>query len=429
MEEIPEISVVRVPLTDNELKEIEEALTNPVEMETKNAAVEATVEKIEEIERSAKTLTEIYEQLTRRLGNGTIAITSTNRLDGVGAQALAKISAQIMALALKQKYAHASFERLEHRDEHIRLTEFCERWDKKLQLSGNSESIKRFPFIHNLCTSTAPVTSELLNQSFEVGHLYCFRDCHSFTEKYRAELRDVWATVITDLRTRYYGGKTQYESKETGNSCLRVAVHIRRGDVQKNNISTAKRWMSLDYYAKAMRTLVANHPGHEFFFNVVSEGVDADFKELTDEFSNVKLLITEPSSNMRSNVSGHQRTRPQAGMGISRNQHLLNLRRPQQARFVAPHQRNTVAKKGPDSFEAFETLVGADILIMSRSAFSYLAGLYSKNIKIYPPDMWLSVPLWCEESDGWYTDVNDVSLGGADGDSDRPDLSNEAPEA
>lgn len=64
-----------------------------------------------------------------------------------------------------------------------------------------------------------------------------------------------------------------------------------------------------------------------------------------------------------------------------------------------------LVQAGPTVFDAFEILVAADVLIMSKSTFSFLAALYSNGRKICPPDMWLSVPKWCEENDYWVSDV------------------------
>jgi hypothetical protein len=55
------------------------------------------------------------------------------------------------------------------------------------------------------------------------------------------------------------------------------------------------------------------------------------------------------------------------------------------------------SEEGTSAAQAFQLLVDCDVLIMSRSAFSYLAALYSTGMKCFPPEMWLEVPMWCDE--------------------------------
>ena len=76
-----------------------------------------------------------------------------------------------------------------------------------------------------------------------------------------------------------------------------------------------------------------------------------------------------------------------------RNQHLYNRRTNTPIAISAKTQ----------TADAFHMLVNAQILIMSKSAFSYLAAFYSEGIKIYPEGMWIQTPKWCIEHDNWYT--------------------------
>jgi len=188
------------------------------------------------------------------------------------------------------------------------------------------------------------------------------------------------------LRARYHTGLI-------GTINVRVAVHIRRGDVKQ---ISERRWLPLEYYSKLMHQLESEYPQKTFIFDIVSEGQETDFEPLTLQFPDrVHFHLSAPSTNMRSNVGP-----------VGRNQHLFN-RKP---KIVVVSKALPTNQKTKKTYDAFQVLVSADILILSRSTFSYLAGLYSKGIKIYPPDMWLTYPLWCDESDRWYMHNNISAL-------------------
>lgn len=411
----PELQIIRVPLTDEKIAERfgssdDEALffsplniQSPAVVQTCVPVVQTCVPVIQNVRPAVITikpprrLEQIAEQLHRHIGSSRIAFTCLDRLDGVGAQAMSKISARVMAEALKQDYAHAPFDRLEHCDETMKLSEYCQRWENILQISGGSYKHTHYPHIHNLCHSDSVI--ELTSQAFKVGHLYCFTDCHSFTNTFRDQLRDPWKKVITGLRTRYYGVNSV---QATQSDTIQVAVHVRRGDVKKNSTITSYRWLDNEYYLNIMKKLESEY--RSIVFDVVSEGVAGDFEDITSQFApeKIRLHLSVPSSNTRlKKISQPQRCL--LPIGGSRNQVFLNRRRP--VSLPAKPVATSSSSSTSSVFDAFQVLVAADILIMSRGAFSFLAAIYSKGRKIYPSEMLIAVPKWCEENDYWFDNV------------------------
>jgi hypothetical protein len=333
-----------------------------------------------------------------------IAITSCNRTDGVGAQAVAKISALVCATALNQLYAHKPFEHVEHVDSNKRASVYCDEWERMLNIgsSGGHQPMSKFPIVTNLCTSQDPI-AELCCQVFKPGQLYCFRDCYSFCDVFCDEpaLIDAWEKVITNLRGGYqhsddYSFKLQPD-------LTRVSVHIRRGDVQQSNNLTSSRYLSTNYYIEQMKRFadVTQH----VVFNIVTDGTPDEMKPILDTFSDsdakVHIHYGQPTAPLRIEASRSAIAQPRNQQNVL----ALKNKRTQPQRQLQQSKQDI---ERVSAVEAFRTLVNCDVLIMSRSAFSFLAGLYSKSLmKIVPPiTTVMTIPKWCKEHDGWETASN-----------------------
>jgi len=400
--EFPFLYIEREPLPEKDQLQqhlnIDSSLFNDAEIEPQPQHSEEILTKIKNSPESM--FERIHTQLLRRLGeNYKIAFTCGGRADGVGSQALGKITTKVMALALGQEYAHYPLDHLEHCDNHMKYNVFREEWENSLQISGGAPPVNRYPHIENLTKHN--IVNCLVSSNFARGYLYTFRDSHSFTDKFReqAPVIEAWKTTIDGLRDRFYFNVTPPERKTLGKRM--VAVHIRRGDIKD-----PKRWLDFEYYIEKMEDILKQSP-NDTMFQIVSEGEQCDFKVFTEKFSaKIEWVLSPPSTNLRSNnmkKNSNIRSQPTVGMGISRNQHLLNRRQHPGNVYVRP--KTGVFKKKEEhiisSFEAFKTMVFADVLIMSKSSFSYLAALYSKGVKYTPPDMWWTVPKWCEDNDNW----------------------------
>lgn len=327
----------------------------------------------------------------RRLAGGKCAFTSAGRNDGVGAQALAKITVMVMAKALGMPYVHQPFQVLEHTDNGMKSAVYAERWEKLLSLRGTALTLDRYPHTKHVDCTNLPRT--LAVQQLVDGWCFALRDAHSFTNYFSDQLDKEWASVIAELRVRYVGPRTGDANDRT----VHVAVHIRRGDaLQRGGVVAAQRVLSNDYYANIMSKLSTDYAqsDQKCKFHIVSEGQASDFADLSAVFgSTIEFHLSEPSTDIhhasgQSNKGLHPSLQP-------RNHRLLGRSIPD-ARSSA---RGAIAAFTTE--DAFKLLVGADVLVMSKSAFSYLAAIYSKGIKIVPPDMWITTPAWCKKHDNW----------------------------
>jgi hypothetical protein len=342
----------------------------------------------------AYTLDTVRAALFRRLAGGRCAFTSAGRSDGVGAQALGKITTKVMAKALNMDYAHHPFQILEHTDNNTKPGAYIKLWEQLLVIGGNSRTtFDRYP--HSKHLDCNDLGRSLAVASLNDGWAYVVRDAHSFTNRFRLNLENEWREVIRDLRARYEGPRKKLFNRcnDTNPQTVHVAVHIRRGDAtNRGPVVSAERVLSNDYFASVMAQVntACSKTGKDCRFHIISEGKPSDFADLTAVFSDTELHLSEPSVNI------HQGKNNQIQ---PRNQHLLQRRgggKPLNTQQLLPTDSLSTA-------DAFKLLVGADILIMSKSAFSFLAALYSTAIKIYPPEMvngW-EIPIWCEKEDKW----------------------------
>ncbi len=132
--------------------------------------------------------------------------------------------------------------------------------------------------------------------------------------------------MLSDLKTKYYLNQKEHLYKQ--NNILNIALHIRRGDV-KGTHKKYDRYTTNKTLAERVDliTSVLENKKLRFQLNIFSEGNSSDF----EEFSKYKPVF------------------------------FLN----------------------EDEFKTFHSLVKADILVMAKSSFSYVAALLNEGIVIY----------------------------------------------
>jgi hypothetical protein len=122
---------------------------------------------------------------------------------------------------------------------------------------------------------------------------------------------------------------------------LRIAVHIRRGDVaamrEAGREGWTQRWLDLDYFSVILSSIdaVVGRNGRKVV--IVSEGNASDFSRIVNSFG-AELVL------------------------------------------------------GGDPTVAFDHLVESDVLVASPSGFSLVAGLISDAITLFPYPWWHAVP-------------------------------------
>lgn len=149
--------------------------------------------------------------------------------------------------------------------------------------------------------------------------------------------------VMDEIQKKFYSNPVRkietliYRSDE-----INIAIHIRRGDIvqhgEQKNDNLSMRWQNNDYFFNALKQAISiinsDKPVAIYLF---SQGVKSEFKEF-NEFENVHFCL-EMSAQ-----------------------------------------------------ESFLHMVMADILITSKSSFSYKAALLNRGMKVCPAEFWHGYP-------------------------------------
>ena len=136
-------------------------------------------------------------------------------------------------------------------------------------------------------------------------------------------LFDGISDMVPDLRKRYYRSHTPVT-----NPRVAVAIHVRRGDVTPHQNSYM--WTPLGEVRQTIATISAclEKRGMPFDLTVISQGTPADFEELAG--IDCQLILDEPAA------------------------------------------------------QSFARMVEADVLVMAKSSYSYLAALLCDGLVLYP---------------------------------------------
>ena len=149
--------------------------------------------------------------------------------------------------------------------------------------------------------------------------------------------------VIESIQEKFHNAAArQKDTVIFDSNNLNIAIHVRRGDIvigqENQNANLLMRWQGNDYFVKVLKnvlnSLETNKPIAIYLF---SQGVESDFIEFT-EFKNLHFCLD------------------------------MNAQ------------------------DSFLHMVFADLLISSKSSFSYKPALLSKGVKVCPEDFWHGYP-------------------------------------
>ena len=173
--------------------------------------------------------------------------------------------------------------------------------------------------------------------------------------------------VMKHIKEKFYKAQKRKEDVlRYQPDCLNIAVHIRRGDIvigqTTKDPGLTKRWLPTEYSANLLKALVNVIPKERAYrIYLFSQGTKEDFPEL-EEIPNIEYCLDMPAR------------------------------------------------------ESFLHMVMADILITSKSSFSYKPALLSNGIKICPKHFWHAYPQeekWIivdEEQENMYESMEKVKL-------------------
>ena len=164
-------------------------------------------------------------------------------------------------------------------------------------------------------------------------------------------------TLIPDLQRKFYAAAARKEDHlEYDSANYNIAIHVRRGDIMADptNKNLAMRYLSNDYFEKVLTQVVehvkqtTDKPLHIWFF---SQGKPEDYPEFA-HFENLHWCM-----DMK-------------------------------------------------AMPSFLHMVYADLLITSKSSFSYKPALLSRGIKVCPENFWHGYP----NSPDWVMVDNDGNV-------------------
>ena len=264
-------------------------------------------------------------------------ITCSNRADGMGAQAHAIYSAMVYAKVSKSRYLHSSLKRVDHNYEEDNS------WEKKIEDYFSFIEEKNSSNEDNKVWDQAMIVN--LNDLFsmlrfvflffliskERAVIFKKEHYHEYPEIFPEE----YGLIAKDIRHQFMSNKRSYKTF-SGNKNLFIVCHVRRGDVSEQ---IPKRFTDNDTIEKRILRLVEFLKLHNISYSLhfVSQGKEKDFGALSKygEF------------------------------------HLNG-----------------------SPFIDFYNMVEADVLIMSKSSFSYTAALLSEGIIFYELFWHNPLPNW-----------------------------------
>ncbi|WP_282148866.1 hypothetical protein [Algibacter lectus] len=149
--------------------------------------------------------------------------------------------------------------------------------------------------------------------------------------------------VIADIKTKFHNAEARKTKQLVYNqNYFNIAIHVRRGDItigqETKKPNLLMRWQNNDYFKNVLlsvvNTIKTEKPLAIYLF---SQGDEKDFQEF-NEFKNLNFCLDMSAQ------------------------------------------------------DSFEHMVYADLLITSKSSFSYKPALLSKGIKVCPEDFWHGYP-------------------------------------
>lgn len=148
---------------------------------------------------------------------------------------------------------------------------------------------------------------------------------------------------IDELKKKFYSAKSRKDDKLIySKEYFNIAIHVRRGDITigqlNKNPNLLLRWQDNDYFIKVLENVIEHiSPLKPFKVYLFSQGNKSDFADF-DKFEHIEFCLD---------------------MGAK---------------------------------DSFLHMVYADLLITSKSSFSYKPALLSNGIKVVPKDFWHGYP-------------------------------------
>jgi hypothetical protein len=199
------------------------------------------------------------------------AVTCRGRGDGAGQQAIAVVSAMMLARYAGCRYVHAPFVSMSHAEGS--REQWAARWERFFNLGDGEAPI--------------PADAELVGLSAIVADPAAYASRPVVVAEPLVHLPheaaiEVGEALRADLRARYWRSPKDKIASHRAARGLTVAIHLRRGDVspQRNRHLYVPDAMMLRQIARVRRALAPF--GGPLAFNLYSEGDAADFRAFAE---------------------------------------------------------------------------------------------------------------------------------------------------
>lgn len=302
----------------------------------------------------------------------TIYITTSGKTDGVGSQVLSKILAMLYCKEKNYNYIHNPIKTLDFREqdetgrkayESGKGEQWVQEWNRFLNLGRNLETLNDIKY--DICLDITdvlktgqitmkdnylwhdfdptPIIEKCNNKLIKQKILFIVKEFPKI-DRYSNNLQK----IVTDNLIINYNITTKPILKYDKNK-LNIVIHKRhtRGNKLKidTNLNAKNNRVTLNsYYLDIIKKCYEKYNKNDNLqFWIFSDGSKKDFPELEYVFENQAIIKNS----------------------------------------VEPIKINMMLKT--DSMETFHYFVKADILILDKSSFGYLAGMYNTNTVIYNP--------------------------------------------
>jgi hypothetical protein len=298
-----------------------------------------------------------------------LRITVADRSDGAGAQAHTIMSAMNFARAFGHTYVHTPFQAIDHAERP--MPEWVAAWEQLFKLGegevradAGARGVLNYSSFHpRLYHLVSEFMSALSVRRMRISGRHADLENHFQPFLYHSDCQpDTYNAIIPALRQKYYLDAAPAKKEDV----LRVAVHMRRGDVSRVH---PQRYTPITAVAATLRAVksVLESRGLDYTIELYSQGPWNDFVELL-------ALGVQPRLN-------------------------------------------------EDAVWTMQQLVEADILLMSKSSFTYVAALLSDGVKLYEPFWHSPMSHWvvCDRKGGFPAKLFEQELDRLLRDRRRPD--------
>lgn len=316
------------------------------------------------------------------------------RNDGIGAQSLAILSVMVTARALGLEYAYKPFAYIQHCPcasgkvpTDREMTAWIERFESQFNFKDfgtnsvlSDNILAKTGTVNTFNKSIKTIDHTVILQMLMGGiirgtYIIATRETHEFNEYFRKDpdLIEAWKYVISTLN-EHYGWDRSYlphfasssdcvasggcvaSGTSINEDCIKVGVHIRRGDAYRNQ----RRSLEMGYYMQVM-------------------------KYVLDSVKDINVILSKNKINPKK-IAFHIYSQ-----GSDSFFSCLNCLEEENLSSIVYHLDS-------DLNETIHHLSCSDILVMSKSTLSYLCALLNpKGTIIYYP-FWISPPYHLENS-------------------------------